>query len=325
VATAHDDESALAQTLLHLGLLATYQSAYDLAEARLIDALDHFRRNNDPAGEATATGRLGDVFYWRGEPARAVGRYERALRLHRELGNPRGIATTLVNLAGVQLDLADIAAATALAAEGMRRFREMDDRRGLCGALGIAGEIARVRKQPGEAATLFCEGLALLVEMNEQPAIPDAIEDLAGAALDVGDAGLAVRLFAAAATHRGRGRFLLSDDDRTKVGRDTSAAHVALGEATFASEWATGASWTISQAVTAALDLPAPPVRSDRASDIDDATTRRHAARRAAASGRDDGGDGLSAGDALRLTRPDGGEGGGPTDHHPRRDRSTRR
>jgi hypothetical protein len=107
------------------------------------------------------------------------------------------------------------------------------------------------------AAALFGEGLQLLVEINEQPAIPDALEDLAGVALDAGDPARAARLLAAAAIRREQLGFPLSDDDRAKVERDVAAARAALGECEFTAAWTIGRSWTLKEAVDVALEQSA--------------------------------------------------------------------
>jgi tetratricopeptide (TPR) repeat protein len=106
----------------------------------------------DRRGEGAALSKLGLAYAALGETRRAIGFYEQALAIDREIGDRRGEGTALGNLGNAYADLGETRRAIELYQQQLALTREIGDRRGEGNALANLGwafkelgEIEKVR------------------------------------------------------------------------------------------------------------------------------------------------------------------------------------
>ena len=110
--------------------------------------------------------------------------------------------------------------------------RAIDDHWGMGNSLVRWGYVARDHGDIAQATTLFAEGLALIAEFGDRRIIALALDGIAGLAStgEHAEAGLAARLFGAAAALRESSGLPVDPACRGALERDTAAARAALEE-----------------------------------------------------------------------------------------------
>ncbi len=113
------------------------------------------RRWRSTGRSATATARAPPWATWGtpiaqlGDVRRAIGYYEQALAIHREIGDRRGEGNDLGNLGGAYLQLGDARRAIGYYEQALAIRREIGDRRGEGNDLGNLGNAYRQLGTPG--------------------------------------------------------------------------------------------------------------------------------------------------------------------------------
>jgi predicted ATPase/transcriptional regulator with XRE-family HTH domain len=280
-----------------LGLLALSQGEYAAAHARLVESAALFRAIADDWNLANALFILGDAVA-RNDPEAARTHYEESLARFRGLGDPWGIAWPLTGLGGIALQRGEYATARTLFAEGLELRRGLRDRWGMAISLTSLGEAARHEGDVAGAATLLADGLALFREVGDQervawalhalgrvaeaqgnptaataafaeslalrrsqahrPGVAASLAGLARVAATAGAPERAARLLAAAEAVREAGGVTVAPDERLADERLVATVRADLGQAAFATAWATGRALPIEQVVTEALGRAVP-------------------------------------------------------------------
>jgi predicted ATPase/DNA-binding CsgD family transcriptional regulator len=149
------------------GSLAFYQG--DLAEARRLheEELELQRHLADPAGALAALESLALVAVRQGDPLRAHGHLDEALRAGRELGG-LSILFTLSNLANVCHEEGDFEQARALLEEAVEGLRSTDRTFNLSFSLLNLGTVARDQGDLDAAQAFSAEALQVAQQVDQQ-------------------------------------------------------------------------------------------------------------------------------------------------------------
>jgi hypothetical protein len=115
------------------------------------------------------------------------------------------------------------------------------------------GALARSEGRLDEARERLSEAIALCPKLARRPRLSDCIEDLAGVALDEGDAGRAALLLGAADALRRSASTPVPPVMTTSVDELTAAARAVLGDGAFDEQWMAGQALTPEDAVAIAL------------------------------------------------------------------------
>ena len=247
------DIPGIARTLDRLGTVARHQGDTERAATCYTESLELFRSTGDLVNASIVLSNLGEVRHQQGKREHAAALFEEALRLERELDLPDGIAFDLTNLARVRLDLSELERAAALSGQAIRLFREMGNQLGLAGALAVFGMVSRSRGDPERGCEFLRESLRILVELDERSAMPEHMEQLAAAQLDVGETERAVRLLGASDALRERIESPRAPDDALHVEGILAAAHAAIGAQATNRAFADGSALPLSDALAQAL------------------------------------------------------------------------
>jgi tetratricopeptide (TPR) repeat protein len=207
----------------------------------------------------------GVVAWFEGELTRAATLLEQGLALAQQVGVPRVIMIGLGQLGRLALARGEYAQAVMLLEQSLTLAREAEDRTMAAFALRALGMAACRQGAFERAAALHREALGLYQDRNDRWGIIECLEGLAATTCGQGtqsqrEAEAAqpctrtVRLLGAAAALRAIAGVPISPVDREDVGRVTSTARGALGEALFAAEWAAGQAMPLEQAIAYALD-----------------------------------------------------------------------
>jgi predicted ATPase/DNA-binding XRE family transcriptional regulator len=189
--------AARATALFAAGNLATSQSDFVAARARLKESVAIWRELGDTRGFAlvlTHVTGLGWVTLKEGRIAEARALFAEGVALWRGLSDRWGLAWALFSLsAAVRRD--DPAAARPIAEESIVLFREVGDRIGLVSPLWQLGLIARHQGDHRRAGALVEESLALSRELGSKAMICLALLHLGEVVLEQGEEQRALALF----------------------------------------------------------------------------------------------------------------------------------
>jgi tetratricopeptide (TPR) repeat protein len=166
-----DDKWGIAFQLSELGRLAVWQGKYDLARARLEEAL-RTGGFGDKWSVAHVLRSLGDIALFQHDSMQAVLLYEESLALYRELGDKFRSSTCLRNLAGVSLCEGDTERAAQLFQESLQIAFALQNVPNVALCLGGMAALALVRGWSERAATLF--GMSDALREASQGMLPPA-------------------------------------------------------------------------------------------------------------------------------------------------------
>jgi tetratricopeptide (TPR) repeat protein len=103
ISPAEEGDRAGAAALGSLGLVYADRGDLERAERYGREALQAYRRMDDPLGVADALGNLGNIYRKRGELCRAEEQYRQILDIHQQFPDPRSEASALTALGNVCL------------------------------------------------------------------------------------------------------------------------------------------------------------------------------------------------------------------------------
>ena len=152
-------------------------------------ALPIYREVGDRAGEAATLNNIGMVHDSRGERQAALDYYEQALPNYREVGNRAGEATTLNNIGGVHDSRGDWEAALGYYEQALPIRREVGDRAGEAVTLNNIGMVHDSRGDWQAALGYYQQALPIFREVGDR-------------------ASEAVTRYNIAMVHRGAGRLV---------------------------------------------------------------------------------------------------------------------
>jgi predicted ATPase len=291
------DTTSLPYTLLVLGGTVVMRGKRDEAMQLLEEAVALCRANGDDWGCATALGNLAQIVEAAGDYPRASELMEEKLTLFRTLGDQLAVAQSLSDLAWLAILQGNDAQAEALFNQAMRgeqsrahQYSTLVARIGLgvlahrAGnsdqavsilqeVLGLArdfeesfvlafcleslGDIARSQGKVRQAAVYFLESLVEAGAARDDLSTVDALESLAGLAVDTEQFALAARLFGQAETQRSASGTRRPPFTQATFERDLRAARDRLGDADFDRAAAVGRALTRDDAIAAAFEAAA--------------------------------------------------------------------
>jgi tetratricopeptide (TPR) repeat protein len=231
------DTHLLLRTINLAGIAAFESGGVADAEERFLDLLEVSSNAGDDDFAARASNGLGAVANLRGDRARAIVEYVRAIAGYRRLGQVRGLAQTYHNLGISYRDLGFDADADAQFGRAIELGQESESE-DVVGMAETERAMLRVRGgDPELAAEMARRAQERFVRMGAPVEAGEAVRVLAAAARATGDDDAALRhLDAALATAREHQDPLLLAEvqrDRGLLRRDhgdAAAAREALGE-----------------------------------------------------------------------------------------------
>ncbi len=166
-ALGEDFEHAYALVLL-AHVLDTLGEDMDEVERLYTQALEIFRRLENPLGTAQALGSLGLVMYRRGEYARAEKYLLEALRWWEQLSAASGMAVILLNLGNVALFQKQYDRARNLFERSAMLYRRMGSRFGWAYALHNLGELSEWTGDRRAAQEFYSKSLNIFRQLDHQ-------------------------------------------------------------------------------------------------------------------------------------------------------------
>jgi tetratricopeptide (TPR) repeat protein len=187
-----------AAVLASLGSLGIAQrSAGD--EQMLLESLALFEEVGDVLGQATALRELAHMDRIKGQPDRAIERYERALEGFRSVGDKGAEAHVLSGLSRAYLDLGSMDTAEELAKEALIMGQRLDSGRLQAQGLLRLGEVLMSGLQLLAAKAVFQQALELTRGLGDRVGQAYALAGLGSAVLQLSDSGSARSCFTQAA------------------------------------------------------------------------------------------------------------------------------
>jgi tetratricopeptide (TPR) repeat protein len=150
-------------TLLCAGLAQEKTGNLTAALGYYEQALPIYREVGDRAGEANTLNNIGMVHHDRGEGQTALGLYEEALPILQEVGDRAVEAAVLNNFGLVHHDRGDFQAALDYFEQALPIYREVEDR---AGEAVVRSNIAMVHRGAGHLVEAIAE-LELVVALDE--------------------------------------------------------------------------------------------------------------------------------------------------------------
>jgi predicted ATPase/Tfp pilus assembly protein PilF len=245
---AAGDRNGVRIILNSLGALHNAQGRYEEARACFDESLRLSRELGQTFGAASTLNNLGTLGQATGDLQAARQAFTAALEIARQIGYETLTTTVLDNLGDVLLGLGDTPGALAAFSEALALQRSSGDVRGVAlslRGLGVAGLAARELER---AEKLLFESLELTWRSPNLRDLTVAIDCVAALLAAQGDGARAAQLCGAASASRERIGAALNAFERAISEGAAAAARSALGEAAFASAWATGRGTPIERA-----------------------------------------------------------------------------
>jgi len=165
------------------GILSDFLGDYAAASEHYARALDLFRQEGDPRGEAHILSNLGILARKRGNLPEARRLQEEAVAIKRTLGDRPFLASSLNNVGIVAANQGDHAAARSFLEEALAIMREAGDVFGIALALENLGDIDLAEERLDAAAARYDEALPLLESLGDRHFLAVALTQTAFLAL----------------------------------------------------------------------------------------------------------------------------------------------
>jgi len=247
---------AEARAYTTLGDMAHARHDYEMARTYLTAALASWRALGDDA----AVGRILNLTGWaaamQGDLARARSILEEALAVATRVGDEGQRSATLHSLGEVARLEGNFAEARQLFEESLDLAQASGWRTVLWWPVHSLGALARSEGRLDEARERLGEAIALSPKLARGPRLSDCLEDLAGVALDEGDAARAVVLLGAADALRRSACTPVPPVMIPSIDELAAAARAALGDDAFDEQWTVGQGLTPEEAVQIAVRTP---------------------------------------------------------------------
>lgn len=224
-----------------LGTLAEIDGEYEQAARLHRSALRIAEELELWPSVSTQLASLGRISLLAGDFAEATGYHERALRVAEDQSYGSGAAFAKTGLALGARKQGRLELAEEYLLELLDWNRRVDYLPGAALVLAELGFTAELRGDAELARSWHTQGLAAARDTGDPRAVALALEGLAGVAALTGDHGHAARLLGSADAARISVNAPRPSAERGDADRITRAAQVALGDSTFAAEFARGA------------------------------------------------------------------------------------
>jgi tetratricopeptide (TPR) repeat protein len=166
-----------------LGNLARDRSDHDTAHAHYQRALRLHQQVGNARGEADCIVGLGDIAQWRSDHDTAQVHYQRALRLHQQVGNARGEAGCILRLGDLALGRSDYDAAESHYQQATPLFQQVGAARGEAACIQRLGSLALARSDLDTAHARFQEAIPLYQRIGSVFGEANCVKGLADLAL----------------------------------------------------------------------------------------------------------------------------------------------
>ncbi|MDY0130770.1 MAG: tetratricopeptide repeat protein, partial [Methanosarcina vacuolata] len=192
------DEPILMDKHVHGDVLGNLGLAYsDLGEIRKAigyyeQALKISRELKDRRREGVALGNLGLAYRYLWETRKAIGYYEQALKISREIGDKYVGCIVLGNLGSAYSDLGETRKAIGYYEQTLIIYREIGDRRGEGTVLGNLGNIHNDLGDPRKAIEYYEQALKISREIRDRRGEGNHLGNLGLAYSDRGEARKAI-------------------------------------------------------------------------------------------------------------------------------------
>jgi len=157
-----------AAVLQAIGDIYYFSDNQNKARESLEKALPIHREIGNRLGEANALKSLGDVKRVQSEYGEAERLYQQALPIHREIGNRLGEANALQSLGDVKMAQSDYAEAERLYQQALPIHREIGNRLGEANVLKSLGDVKRMRSDYVEAEGLYLRALGIFATIDDK-------------------------------------------------------------------------------------------------------------------------------------------------------------
>ncbi len=295
--------SLRARALLGAGQLAGGQGDQRRAIRRMDESLALYRAMGDDSGVALLLLNLGYAHWENGDAASARDAFDESLALRRKLGDARGESLALESLAAIADRAGHLDEARAMFEESRELSQKVGHRAGVARALLGLGRVAFHGGDVEQAADLFGRAVERYRALHQLHGLAEALCALAGLEIQRGAPERAFEHYAEALNLNRRGGYIrgmgvamigiatvleaqgrrdragrvcggvdamleseavtLEPKDQERFETTRAAARAALGETTFAYEWAEGRRMSLEDTIAFALDSsPAGPAGS---------------------------------------------------------------
>lgn len=247
------NNSGLADTLDLLGELATEEGDYATAPTLFEEALDIFRRREDPRGVGDMLMQLGWAYMRMGAYDKVTTYMEEALGLFREIGQPPLLAFSLAGLGELAIRQGQYEKAGQVLEESLAIRKQHGHKWGTAASLGSLGWIALRQHDFKEMKNHLGESLNIRMEIGDKGGIAWCLEKLAEAKYEQAQFKEAAKIFGHAEALRAPIRSVIDPADQGDYNRIISGLRSALGMDAFAAVWTEGAAMPLEDVVEIAL------------------------------------------------------------------------
>ena len=225
---AHPDAAARAATSVSLAWAYMTMAQYDSAAAIGRRAERYAAEHAQPAARANALDGLGSLAQRQGDPDLAVAYFERALAIHRALGDLPGAATSLNNLGFVySTDLADYERALAAHAQALGVRQRLGDSSAISLTLNNLGIVYSRLRQRERALDHFRRALAIRRALGLKPRVAATLDNIGSLYHDLGDHARALDAHRESLAIRGT---LADPSALAQAHRNVGMEYLALGQ-----------------------------------------------------------------------------------------------
>jgi predicted ATPase/class 3 adenylate cyclase len=245
----------LAFALMNLGTAKMATGDPESARAVLEESAQLAREVGDERLTGIALSTLGNVAVHLGDLSEARRIHEQTLDLSQRLRDPIGIGFSFYRLGETARLDGRLGDATASLESALAVWNEMGYRVGVASCLLGLGHVARLDHRLDVSRDRLREAADIFTSLGNRDGLTYCIENLAGTALDAGDAGNAAKLLAAASATRAHLSCPADPAEQAEIDRDVTKAGAQLGEATFNMRWSEGAAMSLDDAAALARDL----------------------------------------------------------------------
>lgn len=236
------------------GVLTRMQGDLHQASVYLNESLQLWKALNDRYRIALTLNSLGVVLFNQSEYDRARKFFEESLVLYQELGETNRVALALNNLGNVAFNQGNLERAATQYHEAMRLIEGSDANKRTIALLKMnLGEIARLRKEYTQAATLLHEGALVHLALNDIENILSCLNNIVEIAIDQDQNVLAAQVLGAADALYEQSGAARSPVEVQDYERQVAAARHRLPTAAFELAWSQGRSATLAELITDAI------------------------------------------------------------------------
>jgi DNA-binding CsgD family transcriptional regulator len=249
VASSIGDDKDWAVGLTNLGCVANHRGD----EARALDlwqkALVIERRSNNLDGIAILQNNAGIINLANGDLALAKEQFAEAYRIRQQLGDATGQAAVIANMSQLALMEGDISGGRVLIERCLQLYRDLKDQSGIAWMLYVHGLFLQDHGTPREAVAAYLEALPIAMAIDDRHTVHSCVDSLASTCLLAEEFDLAARVYGYADTLRQTLGIGIRSHEQEAYDAQLARLRAALGDDGFASAWRAGELLTVSEVI----------------------------------------------------------------------------